>query len=364
MVNWKKGQPVVLRLLLKMIISIVCVVIPSVVHAKKNKSAQPLQIKYEQLQKQVHSEKNNVRMSGAITYDFDGSGRLGDKLVLYCKAKWLAYRYGIPFVYKEFDGADQFIFHYIEKKNNPCISQWKEIIRLNDEKEVNAAKELLYSITILTKISEENIEQKTAYEFWHEMKKMLACCVSLDQSQIIVPPKNMISVAVHVRKGGGFDPPLFYETAADGLVPKDHEVYVDKQFPLKFPPDSFYLEQIEKIASLHPSEHIHVHIFTDDKNPIILQKKYLSMLNNQRITIGCRGDKNAYDQNVLEDLFSMANFDYLIRPNSNFSLIAQILGNHCLVITPKSFKDEGYKRIITETKTFQCFNPAILNDVY
>jgi len=31
---------------------------------------------------------------------------------------------------------------------------------------------------------------------------------------------------------------------------------------------------------------------------------------------------------LLSDLFSMAKFDYLIRPSSNFSLISQILGNH------------------------------------
>lgn len=69
MVNWKKGQPVVLRLLLKMIISIVCVVIPSVAHAKKNKSAQSLQSKYRQLQKQISKQvhQNDIISSESST---------------------------------------------------------------------------------------------------------------------------------------------------------------------------------------------------------------------------------------------------------------------------------------------------------
>ena len=47
---------------------------------------------------------------------------------------------------------------------------------------------------------------------------------------------------------------------------------------------------------------------------------------------------NYHNANVLEDFFSMMDFDCLIRPGSHYSRFVQRLGNNKIVIYPESFK--------------------------
>ncbi|HEV7737800.1 MAG TPA: hypothetical protein VGO47_10580, partial [Chlamydiales bacterium] len=49
----------------------------------------------------LHSLCANPDSTQAITYEFSG-GRFGDNLLAYFHAKWVSYKYNIPFFYKEF----------------------------------------------------------------------------------------------------------------------------------------------------------------------------------------------------------------------------------------------------------------------
>ncbi|MCA9770073.1 hypothetical protein KC460_01755 [Candidatus Dependentiae bacterium] len=163
-------------------------------------------------------------------------------------------------------------------------------------------------------------------------------CLIKPKKKLNLPqiPNSTISVAVHVRKGGGYDAPLFSKTVQ----------YADQRWPLKFPPDDYYIEQIKKIAHQYKHHYLYCYIFTDDQQPIAIMERYKKKLNNPRIHFDCRKGTNSHKLNVLEDLFNMTRFDCLIRPSSSYSTIAQLLNNFIIVIHPMHYVWSGEKLII------------------
>ena len=162
-------------------------------------------------------------------------------------------------------------------------------------------------------------------------------------------------MAVHVRKGTGYDQPLLSYQCFDNstgrvvnnpCVCEAHKDYfVDKAYPVKFPPDQFYINHIKWLSEYYDNKSLYVHIFTDDPFPKVLRDQYEAAVNRQNIVWGCRENNNAHDQNVLQDLFDMAQFDCLIRSGSNFPQIAQLIGNHKMVIYPRDFEWCSYLNI-------------------
>jgi hypothetical protein len=171
-------------------------------------------------------------------------------------------------------------------------------------------------------------------KFLTELRKMVQPAVEIQE---VSCPKDKITVAVHVRKGGGYDRPLFTEKVQTDpwLIPTTN--YHDVIFPKRFPPDQFYIDQIKTISKMFQNKPLYVHIFTDSKTPGEIVQKYKKEVGLSNITFACRETENFYDKNVLEDLLSMAKFDCLIRPESYFSRMAEKIGAHKVVIYPKSF---------------------------
>jgi hypothetical protein len=137
-------------------------------------------------------------------------------------------------------------------------------------------------------------------------------------------------VAVHVRKGGGFDKPL-----ASPSIYKKEPPYSDQIWPTKFPPDQYYLDQIKVIRKLIPHNlSIIIYLFTDDPNPAELAHRYATYLNDVSISFTYRTQENSHDTNVVEDFYHIAQCDYLIRSSSLFAKAAQLLGNHKIIMYP------------------------------
>ena len=61
--------------------------------------------------------------------------------------------------------------------------------------------------------------------------------------------------------------------------------------------------------------------------------------------------------NVLEDFFSLFNFDILIRPQSNFSIVPSLLKDYAIVYAPRDFIRED--KTITITKTELVVNQEL-----
>ena len=79
---------------------------------------------------------------------------------------------------------------------------------------------------------------------------------------------------------------------------------------------------------------LYIHIFTDDKNPAALAEKYKHLLANKNIVIGYRAENKPGYNYDLEDFFGITHFEYIIRPESHFSLMASKIGKARLVIHP------------------------------
>ena len=97
-------------------------------------------------------------------------------------------------------------------------------------------------------------------------------------------------------------------------------------------PDDYYIQQIQRIAKIFSNEKLYIYIFTDDKEPHLIVKKYEQILNNPKITFSYQKvkDKNK----LLDDFFSIPKFDCCILCQSNFSVIASKLGNYSVLISP------------------------------
>lgn len=266
-------------------------------------------------------------------------GRLGDKIKATCGAKWLSLKYGIPFLYGDYPLFNNLNLSRLEKKYNPKQHIFKSTVTVIDEQAHTFKKN--ESVLYIIKNGTSLIETRNVYGFADPEFKALCKKLFTPKKPLkkINLPKDKISVAVHVRKGGGFDQPLLSRVKAP-------TAYADVKWPLKFPPNQYYIDQLKTVFELYEGKPLHVHIFTDDPNPSKIVNIFKNALNDLHISFSCRTGKNTHDTHVLEDLFAMADFECLIRPSSGLSQAAQFFGNHTVVIAPASHKWEGKTLII------------------
>lgn len=155
-------------------------------------------------------------------------------------------------------------------------------------------------------------------------------------------PKDRPTVAVHIRKGGGFDHPVLsqqYETDTPNIHAKG--TFSDKNAPFKFPPEQYYADQIMLLHKLLDEQSIYVYVFTDDKDPKKIVHRLEKKINHPNITFDYRKEGNSHNANVIEDICAMSQFDYLIRSGSHFPWIAQMIGNHKAIVYPKTMRWKG-----------------------
>lgn len=304
----------------------------------------------------------------AVTYELSG-GRLGDDLLSYLHAKWISYIYKIPLFYKPFAYSDELALDDLEQYNPSERFKNSIVFQKNQPIKINPSSSTLYMVPYFPESLEEHqapqagINSSNIYtelfaardkfiyfavdwedeNFLREVRSMIT---PINTLPLIKPPKKCISVAVHVRKNSnGYDLPLLHEQK-EHYDPK--QKYADVIYPFKCVPDEYFIEQIKKIYNIFKNQPMYVFIFTDDINPLSIMNKYKKIINNDAITFDCRTAENSHDSNVLEDLFSMMNFDCLIRADSNLSIVASKLGKFKVVITPAHHRWDGRKLIIDE----------------
>jgi hypothetical protein len=309
----------------------------------------------------------------AITYKLNG-GRFGDNIVSYSKAKWLSYKYKIPLSFVPFCYSEHLAMSKLEKHIG---KNFFKKINISNESELvsylgKIKEDTLFVVAWKTQISKENIYLSTIRDqkFGAEIKKMLH---PLFVEQKIKLPKNMVSVAVHVRKGGGFrwEKQLHSDQYFDTtklLVryrilevkkrleyieegPK-HKIDVlrelDMIFPTKAPPEQYYVDQIKKLREILGNVPMYIYVFTDDQKPVELVKRFEKCLNAPNIVFETRTTKNSHNINVIEDFYAMSQFDCLIGSSSHFSWAAQLLGNHKIVIKPNHTRWITSKRLLID----------------
>lgn len=315
----------------------------------------------------------------AVMMDLKSGGLLGDKLFIYIKAKWFAYKYGFEFLYKSFGYSDTFKTHsskkfiiqnleknllnlvkienfgqtmrigrhfnkFLFKKDDtlyvvhlrsfdPSWKDFKPTIKKNIFKTHNLdlchKKVEEYLRVDLNKLDKEQYLTEDLFycdELYYAMRKNPIFLKEIrelispkDALKLINLPENKITVAVHVRMGGEYE--------------KFNKAY-PKEISLRVPFIDYYIEQIKRLSEMLNNRPIYVFLFTNHLNPNVLVEKFARVVNKANIQFDARS-LSSNDDNILEDLFSMAKFDCLIRPNSSFSKIAQLIGYHKIIISPK-----------------------------
>jgi len=305
-----------------------------------------------------------------VTYQLP-LGRLGDKLVSYIHAKWLAYKFGLKMLYRPFEYSDKLMLSKIDEPFGRINRSYYGYIRPYKGSKPNYYNKsnVLFEICYFPECQEELIEPHPYYHFSvnykdPEFKALLQKAISpIVELDTIKPPKDCISLAVQVRRNsGGFDYPLSFEVIEKlGYLPEGK--YTDFIYPLKHPSDDYYIEQIKKASEFFNHQQMYLFIFTDDPKPALIVEKYRELLKDyNNIKFDYRKSDNGHQFNVLEDLFSITNFDAFIRPASNLGFVASIIGNFKLVISPKTHKKEGNK-IIIDSVDFQTSSVKPTNDI-
>jgi len=279
----------------------------------------------------------------AITY-VDTPGRLGDKLFVYSKAKWISYKYNIPLLYVPLKQFDAFMMHKTDIFYTKSVRRdFKKVVHLKRGCKnfvIEPDKGILYVANYYSNIAIDWGDRG----FLEVLREKIAPITPVEKIYI---PENRVSVAVHVRKGGGFDTPIFSDQILDELdctlysdwtpTSRHKNAHCDCKFPFKFPPDKYYVDQIKKIYEILDHAPLHVHIFTDARNPLRIVEKYKAAVADLDITFSSRPDGHLYKTSVIQDLFAMTQFDCLIRSWSNFSFFADVLWDYVLVAYPDSF---------------------------
>lgn len=262
-----------------------------------------------------------------------GGGRFGDQLLAFSHALYFAVKqqkelYLVPFKY-----SDQLMVDRLVKKYTPEVkATYNNIINFKGG-DIYPDSILKSSIVIPFFPAARTIEYTwskypTFFVDWNNItfKQLLRELITPQYPlQLTKPLKHKISIALHVRKGGGFDQ----------FTPND---FYNQEMPVyKLPPDEYYVNQIKLVSAMLDNPELYIFLFTDDQNPQDIAERYQEMINLPSITIDYRKEQNHHTANVLEDFFSIMEFDVLIRSESSFSFMAQQLGDHKMIITPGNF---------------------------
>lgn len=296
-----------------------------------------------------------INFPSAITCEFSG-GRFGDNLTSYLHAKWISYKYNIPIRYKPFTYSNQLVLHQ-EESHFDLRENFDQIIILTNDisiEEYKINKNILFVVPFFPECLSEYIRNRNQYKFhciidWNdpifvnEVRKLI---YPIKKLNLLSLPTDKICVAMHLRRGGDFDRGGCFDlyTEKNQKVRKTTtSSYIAA--PLKTAPDSFYIKQLRIASQFFNNAPLYVYIFTDDKNPKIFADKYTAELKLSNITFDYRKEKNTHNLNVLEDFFSMMKFNVMIRPESNFSIVASRLANQQLTFYPISTNFIDYEVI-------------------
>ncbi len=274
--------------------------------------------------------------SRAVTYE-QSPGRFGDNVLSYIHAKWVAYKNNIPLLYKPFIYSDELLMHEKELHYVDYARLFKKIVVLDSDllNSTDGVESILY---VVPYFPESKWEQNCAVSFsggawpfiqtgWEDKHFIAMLNAMIAPRRLVCAqelPKDKITVALHMRKGGNNDTP---ETVT--------------QFPLKFLPNDFYVEQIKKLYELVGSKPLYVFLFTDDNNPQLIAEKIANELQGFAIEIDYRKSGNSDTLNVVEDFFALKQFDCLIHSESNFSFVMSQLKDYFFSIYPTSFHKNG-----------------------
>ncbi|CAN5141711.1 hypothetical protein BH09DEP1_BH09DEP1_6660 [soil metagenome] len=317
----------------------------------------------------------NSKSIHAITYHIEEWRRLGDAITTLCKTLYFAKMHKLPIYFKGFPYFDQFAISQNAQMLTPEVAQQfpKKIpiaAHTDIATHLESTEPILFECQFLSETPAMYSVTREYPEFEELIKQAFTPLIDIPQ---LAKPPAVITVALHVRKGGGFDKPLGsrQEYGSELTLPKGiylkknspqgshfdawhikwpaskmfievvkHYIYKKTNFsdyvwPIKFPCDQYYIDQLKELSSMMPGKNLLVYLFTDDPEPEKIMERYSNQLKDHpRIIFSYRTKDNHHTKNVIEDLFSLTQCDCLISASSSFATAAQLLGKHQVIMFP------------------------------
>ncbi len=257
------------------------------------------------------------------------AARFGDCLRSYAAAKWVSYKYGLPFLYQPFEHSNLLVLHEKERRHG-WGSASKCRVRLGSGSfsrfDPDAATLYILHYRAYQAINWED------EGFIALMRELIRPRKVIESIRL---PDDAITIAVHVRRGGAKqDGPLFQD-GAQCRKP------IDILFKNKFPTHAFYVEQIKRLVSFFTGKKIYVHLFTDDPEPAKIIEIYKKEVDASMVEFAYRESNRDKPTDILRDFFDLQYFDCLIRGDSGFSFIAEKLGDPAISIFPTHVSFDG-----------------------
>lgn len=277
-------------------------------------------------------EKRSMPHLCAVTQEL-AYGRLGDQLMSYFHARWLAREYGLTYLYTPFKQAD--LFRLSEMDPHCSSFRFDHHITFSSKQQMDRTfSSTLIRVPYFPEATFEHPEGpfslfRADWEnpaFRHEV---LECLTPKNPVDTLKLPSGYLTVAVHVRRN-------------DNLQDM-------QRFPLKMPPEHYFIEQIQRVASLFKDRQLYVYIFSDLDDPQEIVARYAGAIQNPNITFATRGKNET--SNLLKDFYSLGKFDCLIGCVSNFSLMASVLGDYVFMVTPSHFVGRYPNAVIDQVET-------------
>ena len=299
--------------------------------------------------------------AGIILAGKESGGRLGDNILLYCKAKYFSFKYHMPLEYKGFPFFEQFVLSQHEKKYEKitdCRFPVRLLVQDKNAFAVNTEQAALYEIDYYCHMRKDKknigayvncgeypfdwIKKKMVKypEFGAELRRNLQV-IGHDGAEKI-GMKDCVTVAVTTRMGSGNDDRFLYseqffdEKSLHFVSRNFYGSHADRVNPFKFVPQQFYINQVKRLSELLHHCTMHVHFFID-KDKIftedILRKWRIALSDYKNISIESDMESDC-GKRVIDDLVRINECDYLIRGCSHFSGIAQLAGSHKIIIGP------------------------------
>jgi hypothetical protein len=296
-----------------------------------------LNIKVEGQENPAPSNITSLEIPSRISYEIDGH-HLGNNLMSYIRAKWLSSHYNIPLLYKPFPFANQLVLHEQEKKkfSNPVLSKLEAVVIKNEfDLCFEDSSPTLY---MLPNYIEPEIEWNDNAPFievnWQnkDFKKLLKKLLKpLNSIPVVNFPRQRISVAVYI-------PSPFTK---DGRETKNN-------LPLQYPPDSYYIEQINRLSDLFFQRPLFVYLFTENRNPKDILDKFKNTVSAPNILFESKTSDKITRVSSVEDFANMGKFDCLIRPANNLGFLLEQLNDYLITVKPVHFVHKNNRVHIDE----------------
>ncbi len=119
---------------------------------------------------------------------------------------------------------------------------------------------------------------------------------------------------------------------------------------MKFPPEQFYVDQLRRFVRLIGERPLYICIFTDDKDPAALLERFKTRVPGSTIMWDYSRNNKQDQRSILTDMLVLTHFDCLIRSQSNFPCVAELMTRHRIVMSLQKTQWSGNHLRVPETR--------------